>query len=134
MNGYFQIPAPQVVLLRHFFERSPLITHFLFRMNFAESRLDTLADRFRTADRPEVHKKQARLLGEHVAMERRHQDIAPLQLGQDRVYLVRNEHEVAGRGDVAGIRSLKIDGLPDACGGGDGHSRHRDGIAARHAI
>jgi hypothetical protein len=87
-------------------------------MNFGESRLDTLANRFRTADRPEVHKKQARLLGEHVAMERRHQDIAPLQLGQDRVYLVRNEHEVASCGDVAGIRCLKIDGLPDACGGG----------------
>src|ERR1700675_2081700 len=133
MNGYFHIPAPEVVLLSHIAEGSPLIAHFLFRMNFGESRFDTLANRFRTADRPEVHKKQARLLSEHVAMEGRHQDITTLQFGQDRVYLVRNEYEVAGCGDVAGIRCLKIDGLPDACGGGNRHSRHRDGIAARYA-
>lgn len=81
MNGYFHIPAPEVVRLHHIVEGSPLIAHFLFRMNFAKSRFDALAHRLRTTDGPEVHKKQARLLTEHVAMESRHQNIASLQLG-----------------------------------------------------
>lgn len=57
MNGYFHIPAPEVVVLHHIVEGRPLIAHFLFRMNFAERRFDALAHRLRTTDGPEVHKK-----------------------------------------------------------------------------
>src|ERR1700719_4604165 len=113
MNLCFHIPAPvnssfSVTLSN----RESLLAPFSFRMNFAERGFNAVAHRFRTADTPEVHKKQSRLLSEHVAMERRHQDIACLEFGEHRVYLVRGEHEVAGCGNVAGVRCLEIDGLP----------------------
>jgi len=94
-----------------------LIAHFSFGMNLVESRFDTRANRFGTAKRPEVHEKQPRLFSEHVGMKRRYNNVVSLQLRYNRVYLVRGEHEVAGCGDVAGIRSLKLMASPTPAAG-----------------
>src|ERR1700694_2032078 len=96
----------------------------LFGGNVFQGRSDSTAHRFRAAHTPEVHEKQARLFGKHVAMERRNQDMVCLEFGYDRVYLVRGEHEVAGGSDIAGVGGLKIDGFPYTRGWGYGQAPH----------
>jgi hypothetical protein len=51
-------------------------------------------------------------------MKRRYQDMVSLQFGDDRIYLVRGEHEVPGRGNVAGICCLRLMASPTPAAGG----------------
>jgi hypothetical protein len=55
---------------------------------------------------PEVHEDQARLLGEHVAVDRRYLDAARPQSLDHRVHLVCGQHEIAGDGGLAAAGRL----------------------------
>jgi hypothetical protein len=59
---------------------------------------------------PEVKKDQARLLGQHMAMNRSHLDPVLAQRLDDRVDLFANQDEVTGNGRFATTGRLEADG------------------------
>jgi hypothetical protein len=81
---------------------------------------------------PEVHEDDPWLLGEHVAVNRRHVDTVGAQRAHDVVDLGADEDEIAGDRRLAATGRLKVDGRRATHGGHpDHHSFLGDGIAAR---
>jgi hypothetical protein len=58
-----------------------------------------------------VQKEESRLLGEHVAVNRRHLDTILAQRPNYRVHLARNQNKVTGDGSTALAGRLKVDRL-----------------------
>ena len=61
-------------------------------------------------DAPEVHEEQPRLVGQHMVVDGRHLDAVLTQRAQHRVHLIGGQHEVAGRGRLAAVQRLEVDG------------------------
>src|SRR3954469_19775450 len=68
---------------------------------------------------PEVHEDETRLLGQHVAVHRRHLNAVFAERLDHRVDLVARQHEVAGDGGLAAAGRLEADGR--------GHTRRARG-------
>jgi hypothetical protein len=66
------------------------------RVDFVERRLHARSNILRRALSPEVHEEKARLFGEHVAVQRRHQNMVRLKFGYHWIYFFSGENEVAG--------------------------------------
>src|SRR6266545_4813283 len=59
--------------------------------------------------RPEVQEEEPRLLGQHVAMDRRYLDAVRPQSLDHRVHLLADEDEVAGDGGLTAAGRLEVD-------------------------
>src|SRR5215211_5141527 len=84
--------------------------------------------------RPEMHEDQPWLLGQHMAVNRRHLDAVGAQRLDHWIHLFGNQDEIAGDGRLAAAGRLEVDrgGGP----GGPGRNKLRavlgNGIAPRH--
>src|SRR6266436_5231612 len=80
-----------------------------------------------------MNEEHAGLLVQHVAVDRRHLDIAGAQGADQRVDLVARYQEIAGYRGFAVTGRLKVDGVGAAERAVHLHSAFHGGIAARHA-
>src|ERR1700677_2451171 len=83
---------------------------------------------------PEMNEERARLVVEHVVVNRGDLDAIVLQRLDERIDLARERHEVASNGRLAVARRLKIDGDRRAHRAGNRHAVLLDAVRARHAV
>src|SRR5882724_673265 len=74
----------------------------------AQCRFDSPSHGFRAAHSPEVHEKQARLLGQHMAVQRCDFYAMFFECGDHRIDFLRRQHEIAGCRNLAGASFLKL--------------------------
>jgi len=102
-----------------------------FEVDLVQTCLDALGDGRRAADAPKVHEEEARLLGEHMAVQGGDLNAVIGKRGDDRIDFVGGENEIAGGGDLAGAGFLEINRLGDALRGGERGATVSDGLGAR---
>jgi hypothetical protein len=80
-----------------------------------------------------MNKERARLVVEHVVVNRGDLDAVVLQGLDERIDLARERHEVTGNGRLAVARRLKVDGDCRAHRAGNRHAVLLDAVRPRHA-
>src|ERR1700738_535493 len=89
---------------------------------------------FWAANGPNMHEEQARLLCEHVTVQRGHRDVVRTQFGYHWIHFFSDKHEVARGGNVSVVCCLKIYGYCDARCWRDSHATKGDGFSARYSV
>jgi hypothetical protein len=119
---------------RRRFDIGPLAASALRARGLVERGPQSLGELHGVVVGPEVHEDETGLLGEHVAVDRRHLDAVLPQRLDHRVHLFPCQHEVAGDGGLAAAGRLEADGRchTGGSGGRELHSVLGDRIAARH--
>src|SRR5882672_10591519 len=79
---------------------------------------------------PEMDEEHARLLVEHVTMDRRHLDIGSAQDSDERIDLIAGNQKIAGDGGLAAARRLKVDRVGAAKRSAHWHPAFGGGIAS----
>src|SRR6267154_1448914 len=95
---------------------------FRRQLDLAQGRLQASGQLRGVVVCPEMHEEQPRLLGEHVAVQRRHLDPAVAQGPEHGVDLACDEHEVPGDRRPAAPGRLEVDGDARTHADGDRHS------------
>src|SRR5688572_21603915 len=78
-------------------------------LNLRERRIEPGRKFLRVIVGPEMHEEQARLVVEHVVVQRRHVDPVRVQRLDDWIDLVLGEYEVAGDRGLARAGGLEVD-------------------------